>query len=74
MQFIRKILNSKDLANIIDLPLEMKDTTVEVLVLPVSETKFATHETFDKFENILGISPEESAREINSIRSELERF
>ncbi len=74
MQFVRTVIESNRLENIVDMPLEFKNRKVEVLILPLSEIKQKKKEKFnpDDFEGILGIEPEVIETEIKNMRAQWE--
>ena len=43
MEFVRKIVNSTELVNVIDIPKALVNKKVEILVLPIEENKKKTN-------------------------------
>ena len=75
MNFIRKIINADKLQKIISIPDEMKHQKVEVIILPVLESKSSkkVQEKFnpDDFSGVMKIK--DIDKKIQSIRDEWER-
>lgn len=76
MTFIRTIINSDKLDNIVTIPDELKHQQVEILIFPVTEEKKETGIDFnpDSYSGILDLSENEIASELKAIRDEWERF
>lgn len=76
MQFVRTIVESSRLENVITIPKEFRNQKVEVLILPLLEKKRKTKKEFnpDDFEGILNIDAKEIERDIKNIRDEWERI
>jgi hypothetical protein len=78
MQFVRTIVESNRLETIVDIPEELKDQKVEVLILPfpADQPKKKNKKGFnpDDFEGILNIDPGVIEEEIKRMRDEWERF
>ena len=66
MQFVRTIVESNRLEELVTIPKEFKNQKVEVLILPLNEKQEKKKKTFnpDDFEGILNIDPEIVDREI----------
>lgn len=75
MQFIRKIINSDDLQDIVALPNELKHQKVEVLVLPLGENekKADTVKNFDPDTYRGSLSINDIDKQVDAIRNEWER-
>jgi len=65
MQFVRAIVESDRLENVIDIPQEFKNKKVEVLILPLPEKKKRKKKEFnpDDFKGILNIDSKEIEKE-----------
>jgi len=65
MQFVRAIVESDRLENVIDIPQEFKNKKVEVLILPLPEKKKRKKKEFnpDDFIGILNIDSKEIEKE-----------
>ena len=76
MEFIRTIVESNRLENVVDIPRGFRNQKVEVLILPLSEKHEKKKKAFnpDDFEGILNIDAEGIEEEIKSMRDEWERF
>jgi hypothetical protein len=76
MQFVRAIIDSNRLENIVDIPGEFRNQKVEVLILPLPERKKKKKKEFnpDDFEGILDIPADDIEKEIKNMRDEWERF
>jgi hypothetical protein len=76
MQFVRTIVESNRLEELVDIPGEFKNQKVEILILPLIEKQEKKKKTFnpDDFEGILNIDPEIIDREIKNMRDEWERI
>ena len=75
MQFVRAIVDSNRLEEVIHIPGEFRNQKVEVLILPLLEERKKKKKLFnpDDFEGILNIDAENIEREIKSMRDEWER-
>ena len=76
MQFVRKIMDSSLIEDVINLPEELRNRKVEILVLPLEaiQVKDGKRNIFNP-ENFAGtLKIEEPEKEIESIRNEWERF
>ena len=75
MQFVRAIVESNRLEEVIDMPGEFRNQKVEVLVLPLPEEQKKEKKLFnpDEFEGILNIDSENIEEEIKTMRDEWER-
>ena len=72
MHAVREIINSNALKNVFNLPPELRNRTVEVLILPADE-QFSSKRTF-KPEDYTGVLKlEDAAAAARSIREEWER-
>ena len=76
MQFVRTIVESNRLENIVDIPEEFKNQKVELLILPLLEKQRKKKEKFipDDFEGILNIDVGNLEKEIKRMREEWERL
>ena len=76
MQFVRAIVESNRLEELVTIPKEFKNQKVEVLILPLNEKQEKKKKTFnpEDFEGILNIDPEIIEREIKNMRDEWERI
>ena len=77
MQFVRTIVESSRLGQVIDIPKELRNRKVEVLILPIpDEERQKKRETFnpDDFEGILHLDVKEIDKEIQNMRDEWERI
>lgn len=74
MTFVRTIVNSDTLENVVSIPDELKHQDVELLIFPAREAFHKSNNTFnpDDYAGILHIKNIE--QEISSLRSEWERF
>ena len=74
MEFVRKIINSNDIESIVKLPTELKNKKVEILILPVEESK--KQKTFDprQYKGVLNIDSDELEKELSNMRDEWERL
>lgn len=76
MQFVRTIVESSRLEELVAIPKEFKNQKVEVLILPLTKKHEKKKKTFnpDDFERILNIDPEIVDRELKNMRDEWERL
>jgi hypothetical protein len=76
MQFIRTIVESNRLESVVDIPTELRNQKVEVLILPLPEKQGKKKKEFnpDDYEGILNIDAEDIEKEIKSMRDEWERI
>jgi hypothetical protein len=72
MQAIREIINSNVLKNLFNLPPELRDRTVEVLILPADE-QLPSRGTFKPEEYSGVLKLEDAAAAARSLREEWER-
>ena len=49
MNYLRKIINSEDIETLFDLPEELRNKKLEVLILPIEEEKEVAVEDEDEF-------------------------
>ena len=75
MAFVRTIINSDKLDNIITIPDDLKHQEVEVLVLPITESIEVNKTDFDPdaYSGTLQLSSEEIENELKALRDEWER-
>ena len=76
MQFVRTIVESSRLEELVAIPKEFKNQKVEVLILPLTKKQEKKKKTFnpDDFEGILNIDPEIVDKELKNMRDEWERL
>jgi hypothetical protein len=78
MHFVRTVVESNRLEAIVDIPEDLKDQKVEVLILPFPGEHFKKKSKKDfnpeDFEGILNIDAETIEGEIKRMRDEWERF
>ncbi len=77
MQFVRTIVESSRLGQVIDIPKELRNRKVEVLILPIpDEDRQKKRETLnpDDFEGILHLDVKEIDKEIQNMRDEWKRI
>lgn len=74
MNFVRAIVNSDTLKNVVSIPDELKHQEVELLIFPVKETSEKPKKRFnpDDYAGVLHIKNIE--QEIRALRNEWERF
>ncbi len=72
MQFVRKIIESTLIENIIDLPEELQHKKLELLVFPFVEKESSNEFDPEDFAGLLNI--ENLDREIKNMRDEWERI
>jgi hypothetical protein len=72
MQAIREIINSNSLKNVFNPPPELRNRTVEVLILPAEE-QLLSKRTFKPEEYAGILKLEDAAAVVRSIREEWER-
>ena len=75
MNYLRKIINSKDIESIVELPEELKNKKVELLILPVSEDE-ENESKFDPEEycGLLNLEEEKIKEGLSEIRSDWKRY
>lgn len=71
MQFVRKIIESTLIENIIDLPEDLQHKKLELLLFPLTEKEYLAEFEPDDFAGLLNI--ENLDREIKNMRDEWER-
>ncbi|MCP5046416.1 MAG: hypothetical protein GY940_04540 [bacterium] len=76
MAFIRKIINSNLLEDIIEIPVELKNKEMELLLIPMDTGESKNKEKFDprEFRGVTNIDEETLNGQIKSIREEWDRF
>lgn len=74
MQFVRAIVESSSLENVVEIPREFKNRKVEILILPLQEKKKKREFNPEDFEGVLDLTPEEIERELREIRDEWDRI
>ena len=74
MQFVRKIINSKMLENIVDIPVELKNKKIEMLLLPIDSTDDC-QKSFDprKFRGAVRLDKKLVQKQIQDLRDEWDR-
>ena len=75
MQFVRTIVESNRLEQIVDIPKEFKNQKVEVLILPISDKKKKKRAAFNPndYEGILNVDIDRIDKQIRNMREEWER-
>jgi len=76
MEFIRTIINSDELNNIVLIPDELKHQQVELLILPINKKERKSKADFDpdSYSGILHLSDNDIENNLKSIRDDWERF
>lgn len=78
MQFVRTVVESNRLIDIVDIPMEFKNKKVEVLILPFHKMKPPSKKKKkfkpEDFEGILNIDKKDIEKEIKRMRDEWERI
>jgi hypothetical protein len=74
MQFVRAIVESSSLENVVEIPREFKNRKVEILILPLQEKKKKKEFNPEDFEGILDLTPEEIESELRAMRDEWDRI
>ncbi|MCK4762645.1 MAG: hypothetical protein KAW12_10650 [Candidatus Aminicenantes bacterium] len=76
MQFVRKIIDSKRLENVVDLPIEFKGKKIEMLLLPIAAKKKAPKKTFNprEFRGAAKIDEKTLKKQLSELREEWQRF
>ena len=77
MDYIRKIMNSDEVENLLDLPEQLKNKKLEVLILPVEEEVGSDDDKeFNPadYRGILDKDEEELKKEFDRMRKEWERL
>ena len=74
MQFVRAIVESSSLENVVEIPREFKNCKVEILILPLQEKKKKREFNPEDFEGLLDLTPEEIERELREMRDEWDRI
>ena len=76
MAFVRKIINSELLEDVIEIPVELKNKKLELLLFPVDTEEPKSKEKFDprEFRGVTNIDEETLNRQIKSIREEWDRL
>ncbi len=74
MEFIRKIINSSELENLFDIPEDLRQQDVEVLILPIQQEINQSMEDFDP-DNFKGVTHiDDLENELAAIRDEWDRL
>lgn len=73
MRFARKTINSNMLSEIMELPVELQNKKVEILIFPVSE-KEKTKKIFNPREFIGLLKLDDPKKDVKEIRSDWERI
>ena len=78
MQFVRTVVESNRLVDIVDIPMEFRNKKVEVLILPLHKIKLPSKKKQkfnpEEFEGILNIGKNDIEKEIKRMRDEWERI
>ena len=79
MNYLRKIINSEDIETLFDLPEELRNKKLEVLILPIEEEKEAAVEDEDEFNpddfiGVLNKNEDELKEELEVLRNEWDRL
>lgn len=76
VQFVRKIIDSTMLENIVEIPVELKNKKIEMLLLPLNSNKSEIKKSFDprKFRGAAKIDEEILNKQIKDLRDEWQRF
>jgi len=74
VEFVRKIINSNDIESIVKLPTELKNKKVEILILPVEESKKSQNFDPQQYKGVLNIDLDELEKEMSNMRDEWERL
>ena len=74
MQFLRAIVESSSMENVVEIPREFKNRKVEILILPLQEKKKKKEFNPDDFEGVLDLTPEEIGSELREMRDEWDRI
>jgi len=70
MQFVRAIVESRCLENVVEIPREFKNRKVEILILPLQEKKKKKEFNPEDFEGVLDLPPEVIESELHEMRNE----
>jgi len=74
VEFVRKIINSNDIESIVKLPTELKNKKVEILILPVEESKKSQNFDPQQYKGVLNIDLDELEKGMSNMRDEWERL
>ena len=79
MNYLRKIINSEDIETLFDLPEELRNKKLEVLILPIEEEKEAAVEDEgefnpDDFRGVLNKNEDDLKEELEVLRNEWDRL
>jgi hypothetical protein len=74
MQFVRAIVESSSLENVVEIPREFKNRKVEILILPLQEKKKKKEFNPEDFEGVFDLTPEEIESELRAMRDEWDRI
>ena len=72
MEFVRTIVDSSKLENLVEIPSAFRNRKVELLILPLPEKKKKGTFNPDDFEGILDLDSEVLEKELKSMRNEWE--
>jgi hypothetical protein len=72
--FFRKIINSGLLSSLVDLPDELQNTDVELLILPMNQTNFSSKKDFNPKEFTGSLKVEDPLAEAKILRDEWNRI
>ncbi len=72
MTFVRKIIDSQLLEGIVDIPRELKNKPIEMLLLPVGPPQPDSRKPFDpkKFRGVTNINEKTLKKQIQELRDE----
>ena len=76
VQFVRKIIDSKLVEDIVEIPIKLKNKKIEMLLLQVDKEKSKPQKKFDprKFRGITNIDENIVNEQIKDLRKEWQRF
>ena len=81
MNYLRKIINSEDIETLFDLPEELRNKKLEVLISPIEEEKEVAVENEDEdefnpddFRGVLNKNEDELKEELEVLRNEWDRL
>ena len=74
MQFVRAIVESSSLENVVEIPHEFKNRKVEIFILPLYKKKKKKEFNPADFEGVLDLPQEEIESELRQMRDEWDRI
>jgi len=74
MEFIRKFVDSDDIESIVSLPNELRNTKVEMLILPLEQKDNKKEFNPKKFKGVMNLDEKELKKDISNMRNEWERL